>query len=191
VGLDASAAFVDAARRSFANLEFTVHDVTVTPFPVAEPNLVFARLVLAHLPDPACRARTWGQQLAPGGRLLLDELDALDAPDPVFRRYEELVGGVVADRGGPMHAGPLLTDLTDGPDFTLWSSTALTLPVPVRVTARLYAMNLQVWRHDPFARTHFAAAELDALARSLADLTRDGQGRVDWRLRHVVVERRG
>lgn len=191
VGLDAGASFIHAARRSFPSLEFAVHDVTITPFPVADPDLIFARLVLAHLPDPARRARSWGRQLAPGGRLLLDELDALDAPDPLLRRYEELVGGVVAAQGAPMHAGPLLAGLTDGVDLTLRSSHASTLGVPVRVAARLYAMNLAVWRHDRFARTRFATEELDALARGLTDLTRTGAGAVEWRLRHVVVERPG
>jgi trans-aconitate 2-methyltransferase len=191
VGFEASAAFVGAARRSFPGLEFAVHDVTVTPFPVAEPNLVFARLVLAHLPDPARQARTWAYQLAPGGRLLLDELDSLDAPDPVLGRYEDLVSAVVADRGGPMHAGPLLADFSDGPDVATRSSAASTLAVPVPVAARLYAMNLEVWRQGLFAHLHFAGAELDDLARGLAELIRTGQGHVDWRLRHVVVERHG
>jgi SAM-dependent methyltransferase len=188
VGLDASAVFVSEARLSFPSLEFIVHDVTVTPFPVADPDLIFARLVLAHLPDPADQARAWGHQLAPGGRLLLDELDSLDALDPVLRYYEELVGAVVADRGGAMHAGPLLVDL-DGPELATASSTASTLAVPVPVAARLYAMNLAVWRHDPFARAHFADAELDRLAQGLDYLTHAGRGHVDWRLRHVVLER--
>jgi trans-aconitate 2-methyltransferase len=188
VGLDASAAFVGEARQSFPSLEFVVHDVTVIPFPVADPDLIFARLVLAHLSDPAAQARAWGDQLARGGRLLVDELDSLDAPDPVLRHYEELVGAVVADRGGPMHAGPLLVDL-DGPDLATASSTASALAVPVPVAARLYAMNLAVWRHDPFARAHFADAELDRLAQGLDHLTHAGRGHVDWRLRHVVLER--
>jgi trans-aconitate 2-methyltransferase len=190
VGLDSSAAFVGAARRSFPHLEFGVHDVTVTPFPVAGPNVVFARLVLAHLPDPARQARAWGRQLAPGGRLLLDELDSLDAPDPVLRHYEALVSAVVADRGGPMHAGRLLSDVADGPDLVARSSHASNLAVPVPVAARLYAMNLEVWRHGPFARAHLATAELDDLARDLLGLTRTDAGHVEWRLRHIVLERR-
>jgi hypothetical protein len=98
------------------------------------------------------------------------------------------VSAVVADRGGPMHAGPLLVDL-DGPDLVTRSSTASTLAVPVPAAARLYAMNLAVWRQDPFARAHFADADLDRLAHGLTDLRNAGRGHVDWRLRHVVVER--
>ncbi len=145
--------------------------------------------MLAHLPDPAALARAWAGQLVRGGRLLLDELDGLDAPDPVLRRYEEMVGAVVADRGGPMHAGPSLRDLADGPDFVVRSNSSSSLAVPVRVAARLYGMNLEVWRHDPFARTQFQVEELDGLARSLGALVRVGHGDVEWRLRHIVVER--
>jgi trans-aconitate 2-methyltransferase len=192
VGLDTGAGFLDAARHSYPRLKFAVHDVTVTPLPVTGPELLFARLVLAHIPDPAGQAVAWARELVPGGRLLLDELDGLDASHPVLCRYEELVGAVVADQGAPMHAGPLLhRERLQREDVAVRSSEASTLPVPVPIAARLYAMNLGVWRHGEFARSHFAAEELDELARGLTDLTRTGAGVVDWRLRHVVLEHTG
>jgi trans-aconitate 2-methyltransferase len=75
IGLDRSDAFLDAARRAFPMLEFVRHDVATPAFPTSRPDLVFARLVLAHLPAPASLARRWADRLEPGGRLLLEEME--------------------------------------------------------------------------------------------------------------------
>src|SRR4051812_46214870 len=53
VGLDGSAAMVTAARARVPGASFAAHDVTAVPLPGAPADLVFARYLLAHLPDPA------------------------------------------------------------------------------------------------------------------------------------------
>jgi trans-aconitate 2-methyltransferase len=189
IGLDRSDAFLDLARRVFPTLEFARHDLATGALPPPRPDLVFARLVLAHLPDPAALARRWAGRLAPGGRLLLEEMEWIEAADPVLADYEARVLAVVEDQGAPMYAGPLLRDL-NGDDHVPGRWTAVrTVTVPTPVAARIYALNLEAWRHDRFAREHFHPRDLDRLAAQLARLAADGDGRVGWGVRQVVVER--
>jgi len=188
VGLDRSEAFVASARARFPRLAFVCHDVT-TGFPTAPPDLVLARLVLAHLPAPAEVARAWGRGLAPGGILVLEEMEGIDAPDPVLAEYEERVLAVVEHQGAPMYAGPLLAGVGDGDGLHRRSDVVTEVRVPTAVAARIYGMNLEGWRHDPFASAHFAAADLDALAERLAALAGQGEGHVGWGVRQLVLER--
>ncbi len=188
VGLDSSGAFVAAARRTYPQLRFERRDATA-PLPPPAPTLAFARLLLAHLPEPAARADAWGRGLAPDGRLLLEEMEGLEARDPALADYEERVLAVVAHQGAPMYAGPLLEPVGVGGALRRLASEVRTIAVPVPVAARIYGLNLARWRHDPYAEASFDAAELDDLAARLERLTVDGQGHVGWGVRHVVVER--
>jgi trans-aconitate 2-methyltransferase len=107
----------------------------------------------------------------------------------VLAEYEARVLAVVEDQGAPMYAGPLLTEL-HGDDHVEGTWTAVRrIGVPTPVAARIYALNLETWRHDPFAVEHFRPRDLDRLAGELADLATDGTGLVRWGVRQLVVER--
>ncbi len=84
--MDTSAPFLTAAREAApAGVEFVEHDATQTPFP--EPALgadvIFARFLLAHLPDIAGTVFGWLAQLHPLGVLMLEETDAIETSNPV------------------------------------------------------------------------------------------------------------
>src|SRR4051812_38920743 len=93
VGLERSDAFVLRARveHGVDGVEFLPHDVTVVPFPVGSAEVLFARYLLAHLPDPVAVRDRWLTQVAPGGRLLLEEIDHIDTTIDTFTRYLEVV----------------------------------------------------------------------------------------------------
>ncbi|MHB8467072.1 MAG: class I SAM-dependent methyltransferase, partial [Acidimicrobiales bacterium] len=155
VGLDQSTAFVATARANHPRLEFAVHDVTETPFPTGPVDLIYARLVLAHLANPTAAIEAWRSQLRPGGVLLLDEVAFIHTDDPTLGWYESVVVGLVASRGADMYAGAHLPD-----------ATIIELPVDAQQAAAMYALNLQVWRDDPWVTTH--VPNIDELAAALA-----------------------
>jgi trans-aconitate 2-methyltransferase len=164
-------------------VEFAVHDVTEVPLPGAPADLIFARLLLAHLPDPRGLVERWRTQLAPGGVLVLDEIEAMTTPPGVLRRYEELVVALVAAEGGTMCAGPLLADL---------GGRLPEVDVPAPRAALMYGMNLATWRHEALARGLATDPELDALADDLAELAdrtdpEAGATAVHWVLRQLVI----
>ena len=95
--------------RAPAGVTFAVHDVRTVPFPTGGPSgLLFCRLLLSHLPDPAAALAAWATQLAPGGLLLVDEVERIHTADPALRGYLEVAGALLASRGQTLEVGPVL-----------------------------------------------------------------------------------
>jgi len=182
LGLDTSTRFLDLARELTGepSVAFAVHDATEMPLPGAPVDALYARLLLAHLRDPLARVERWISQVRPGGELVLDEVEAIEAPPGVLRDYESLVTGLVAAEGGSMYAGRLLEPL---------GGRCVELHVDTAVAARMYAMNLATWHDDVRRRGLAGRADLDRIRGGLAALrSRPGAGSVRWVLRQVVLE---
>jgi trans-aconitate 2-methyltransferase len=182
IGLDRSPAFVARARASTssADVSYAVHDATILPLPGAPADVIHARLLLAHLPDPLAVADEWRSQLRAGGVLLLDEVETIHAPSGVLANHLSVAGALVASEGASMYAGPRLASL---------GGTLVELDVPATRAAAMFAMNLTQWRGDALARRLANADEIDRLATELdaiASGDADG-GEVRWVLRQVVV----
>jgi SAM-dependent methyltransferase len=186
IGLDSSERYLAAARAAppgpaggGPGPTYARHDVTVVPLPGAPAELIYARLVLAHLPDPLGLVERWRSQLAPGGRLVLEEVESIEAPPGTLRDYEELVTAVVAAEGGIMAAGPVLARL---------GGDCVEVAVDVADAARMFGLNLAVWGDDARARGLATAAQLERLAGGLARLADAPPGRaaVHWVLRQLV-----
>jgi ubiquinone/menaquinone biosynthesis C-methylase UbiE len=76
VGIDASPTYVEAAqRRAPTGCEFLCHDVLALPYPTGRADLIYARFLVTHLADAAAALGAFVSQLAPRGRLLLDEVE--------------------------------------------------------------------------------------------------------------------
>jgi len=185
-GLDSSAAFVALARRRLPAIEFVVHDVTRTPLPTGPADLLFARFLLSHLPDPAGALAAWATQLGDGGLLLLDEVEWIRTDDPALAEYLRVVAAVLEERGHRLQAGPLLHALPDPPGLTRRASRVAVHPVDPALAATMFRTNLSVWRHDPQAREVAGAAALDRLDHALAA---PPTAPVTWGLRQLVFER--
>jgi SAM-dependent methyltransferase len=187
VGLDRSRAFVATATSDAPpGVSFVQHDATVVPLPLEAPDLIYARLLLAHLSDRASIVAAWCGELAPGGRLLLDEVEAVDTEDPVMRTYlDDVAIPVVTSQGGRLIVGPELHAMGDPPGTTRVHDDVATLRPPIALTARMFGMNLRVLTES---------GEIDPrpdLEHGLAALKRDPQAApVVWRMRQLAFERR-
>jgi organic hydroperoxide reductase OsmC/OhrA/SAM-dependent methyltransferase len=201
IGLDDSEPFLELARTGAGpGVEFLRHDVSRPGWPVrdgtgssAGPDLAYGRLVLAHLPDPQALALAWLGELAPGGRLLLDELEWIRTDVPVLVHYLDLVTELVTVHGSAMFAGPFLSALDPSPAARRLSNDVREWPVPVDRAAEMFSLNLSVWKDDPLvSRLVASPEELASLARELLEVAKDGAvGRIVWGLRQVVFERSG
>jgi SAM-dependent methyltransferase len=93
-----------------ANLDVRQHDVSHDPLPEAAFDLIHARLVLMHLPDPDGVLARMVDALAPGGRILIEDFDApFGARHQMLRttlavRHVLAQGGVHVDSGGTLAA---------------------------------------------------------------------------------------
>jgi len=191
VGVDTSTAFLEiASGRRAPGVTFVQHDATSVPLPGAPADLISCRLLLAHVPDPAATVRAWATQLAPKGRLLVDEMEWIDAPHPVLAAYEAVVLDLVASRGAPMYAGPLVATIVGGAGWRPCHNAVRNVAIAASTAARIYEMNLQSWRDDPHIRAHYPTDRLDDLARDLGALAASSTADpVVWAVRQVAYER--
>jgi trans-aconitate 2-methyltransferase len=143
-GIDASAAMVDEARARVPDAFFTVGDVTA---PLALPaHLVYSRLLLGHLPDPAAAVARWVAPLRVGGLVVCEEPVRYRSDDPLFARYESAVTAVVAARGATLWAGPVLD--ADPPGCRRTLDRVVEHPVPAARAAAMFWRNAATWDGD-------------------------------------------
>ena len=188
VGLDRSDAFIaTASANQTPGVSFAAHDVTTTPFPVGPADLVFARLLLAHLASPAALVGAWLSTLAIGARLLLDEVESVDTENLVMQTYlRDVALPVVMNQGAQLLIGTTLHEMPDPPSADRVHDEVVTVLPPVASTARMFCMNLQVL---------VRAGEVGprpALEEGLASLASGGAPGepVVWRIRQIAFERR-
>lgn len=175
VGLDSSPEFLASARRRLPDAHFQEHDITEMPLPGAPAEMLHARLVLAHLPEPAALVERWRQQLTPGGVLLLEELEEIEAPPGPLREYEEVAASTVREGGGVMYAGR---------DLAALGGRCIRVTVSTELAAAVYRCNVELWLHR--CPRHVSEERLVELDRALAR-SADGpeQRPVSWVVRQI------
>ena len=90
-------AMIAEARARVPDAHFVVGDVTA---PLSLPaHLVYARLLLGHLPDPAGALANWAAPLRVGGLVVCEEPVRYRSDEPSFARYEDAVTAVVVGAG--------------------------------------------------------------------------------------------
>ena len=187
IGIDRSFAFLGRARSASA-LAFVVADVAVGGPPVKTADLLYARLLLAHLPDPVAAVARWSTILTIGGRVLVDDLERIETDDDVFRTYlDEVALAVVRSHGGALFVGPILHVAPDPRGLMRCHDAVVTFAPPPGETARVFGMNLRVLteRGEVDARPSLVAA-LDGIANGERISTP-----VRWHVRQLAWERTG
>jgi trans-aconitate 2-methyltransferase len=167
-GLDASERLVARARAAFdAPLTFAVHDVTEAPYPIGGVDVFYARYLFTHIASPASVLEAAAASAAAGATFVIEDNCALESPDPLFTDYYGRVRTMHAHYGQNMFVGERLPELAGGTRWTIERFARTRIDLDARVMARLHAINVGTWRHDPFAASAFDAAELDAVASAL------------------------
>jgi SAM-dependent methyltransferase len=193
VGLDSSPSFVAAARARHedagtgGHLEFRAHDVLVLPFPAGPADLIYCRLLLAHLANPAGAVRRWASQLTDDGLVVVDEIDWIETSDPLLRAHLRLAELMVAASGARMCAGPLLPALSDDRSLRTRLTRITEVPVPTATAARMFLMNLAATGDRPLTLALCTASDLASLKSGLAELTAStATGQITWGMRQAA-----
>jgi ubiquinone/menaquinone biosynthesis C-methylase UbiE len=105
----------EAADAGADNVEFRYEDVTRPARSPGRFDLVYARFLLTHLPDPAEVVGRLVGRLEPGGVLVVEDIDCSGHfchPDsPAFRDYVALYSAAARARGADPDIGPRLPSL--------------------------------------------------------------------------------
>jgi trans-aconitate 2-methyltransferase len=177
IGFDGSVEFLRLAREFVPTAQFVAHDVTKVPFPVGPAGLLYARLVLAHLPDPGTIVERWRQQLRSDGVLLVEELEDIEGSYGALAEYDELSTEVVRGGGGVMFAGRLLRG---------FGGRVVRVSVPAAIAAAIYLFNVKRW----LARTpgDVSVQRLQQLELGLSELVDKNDRRVhSWVVRQLAL----
>ncbi|MGO9196106.1 MAG: class I SAM-dependent methyltransferase [Acidimicrobiales bacterium] len=190
IGLDRSEAHVArAAAEACEGVRFLVHDVSRFPFPAGRADLIYCRLLLAHLADPVEAALSWTTQLDHGGLLVVDEIEWIESEHPVLEAHLCLVQSRVAHTGAHMCAGPLLAGLADGPRLRCRLRRVVELSVPTASAAAMFSMSLGTWGEQAVAASLCDRDELSELAAALAELrSSPATGQITWGLHQAAYE---
>jgi SAM-dependent methyltransferase len=187
-GVDASAAFLAAAREAVPAAAFLAGDVT-DPLPGAPYDLVYARFLLAHLADVGAAIRTWIDALAPAGTLLLEETERIASTDPWFGRYEELSNARVAAAGANVYAG---TDITAAIPATVAVvvDRVIDLDPTAGQAAAMFWRNLATWGADAVTQGLITEPDRAALLAHLRDRVEDPtRGLFTWTHHQTALRR--
>jgi trans-aconitate 2-methyltransferase len=195
VGVDRSKAFLSQARAAAAaDEEYVTADVAVAPLQIAglgaKPDLIYARFLSSHLPEPEQAGAGWAKELAAAGLLLLEEVDSISTDVAAFDEYLKIVSEVLAQYGNELFVGPRLA--TSRWDADLWIEVNRTTEVRPSTgqAARMFSMNLPNWRHDPYVEATYPPGKLQRLATELDGLTGFAEtGRIVWQIRQIALRR--
>jgi trans-aconitate 2-methyltransferase len=189
-GIDASAAFVaEATSSASARCRYRVADVTREPLPGGPADVIYARFLVVHLPDPYLAMDGWARHLAPGGVLVVEEPERIETEDADFRRYLALASAVVGARGGDLYAGRLLAEAPVARSALAFARST-PLDVPVGRAATIFSLNLDTWRDDQAVAAVAAPSETADLADRLGRRRDDrSTGVIRWWMSQLVVHR--
>ncbi|HPA45188.1 MAG TPA: class I SAM-dependent methyltransferase [bacterium] len=194
IGLDNSESFLShAGKTATETVSFRLHDVTQVPFPVTPCDAIYCRFLLTHIRDPEVALEIWGSQLRPGGFLLLEETEWIHTSHPLFTLYIEMVNAMLASQGNILFIGPVIDGLSQIGPLRKHSSTVRRLPVPTALTAKLFRMNMQTWKHHPFIRETWPPESIRDLEIGLKQTAESGASvtEIEWGLRQMVFEKEG
>lgn len=186
VAVELSDAFAAQVRERVPAARVIVGNVT-EPLPGGF-DLVYARFLLSHLPDIESLVAAWCRALAPGGFLVLEEPESIEASDPLFARYEELVAGVVAVSGADMYAGATLARCATPDGFRRMVDQRVDPGITAGTAAAMFWRNARAWdsRVDSLA----APGEVDRIVEQLQARVDDPRlDAIEWRLRQLVLTR--
>jgi trans-aconitate 2-methyltransferase len=193
IGLDSSAAHIARAQaEADRRVGFARHDVRTVPFPAGPADLIYGRLLLAHIPDPTAAVLAWASQLRQDGLVMLDEIEWIETDHPILRAHLDLAEALVATTGATMCAGPRLAGLAAQPALRRRLGRIREVPVPTARAAAMFAMNIAVWSDRPVSLGLCKPGQLTDLAVSMAALTQStATGEITWGMHQAAYTRSG
>jgi hypothetical protein len=97
----------------------------------SQPDLIYARFLASHLPEPEQAISGWAKKLKAGGILLLEEVESINTAVAAFDAYLKIVSEVLAQHGNELFVGARLA--TTRWDALRIRMTAEELGIPVSV----------------------------------------------------------
>jgi trans-aconitate 2-methyltransferase len=190
LGVDASSRFIDLARTTYPDLLFEQCDVTGR-MPIENADVIYCRYLLTHLPNPEALINSWVKYLNIGGSLLIEEVEDIDRDNDLVSRYLTIVENMLHHQGHELNVGRILGAIEIA-NVTPRVSQTQSVDIDLQDAAKLFHMNIQSWKHQPFIHENYATGEIEALQAELNDCAnRPSDRTIRWRHRQIVLQRQG
>ena len=193
LAIDFSEAYVAATTARVGDdptVEVLEADALELPERVSGADVIFVRMLLTHLRDPLGAVDLWLERLAPGGVLLIEEVESIETEELALARYLALQREMLEANGNRLEIGPRLdTELSANP--TLRSSEVVTFQPGAGIAARMFGMNFRTWRDRREVVEAHQTAELDAIAKGLGRVATapEDSAPITWGMRQIVLTR--
>ncbi len=160
----------EADAQQLSNIEFRLSDITQDDHK-QEFDLVHARFILTHLPNPERALTKMRQALRPGGVVVIEDIDFRGYfchPDsPALWRYVDLYTKTVQRRGGDANIGPRLPTLLQEAGF---ETIQMNVVQPAGTTGEVKLMSAITMENIASAVIAEGLATQDEIDRIVAEL---------------------
>lgn len=193
LAIDFSEAYVAATAKRVAGdptVEVIEADALELPERVRDADVIFVRMLLTHLREPLAAVDLWLERLAPGGVLLLEEVESIETEEPALARYLDLQREMLDANANRLEIGPRL-DAELASHGELRSSEVVRFQPGAGIAARMFGMNFGTWRdRREVVETH-ESEELDAIAKGLGRVATapEDSAPITWGMRQIVLAR--
>jgi ubiquinone/menaquinone biosynthesis C-methylase UbiE len=181
VGMDVSEPFLEVARQEATRRGLRVIFRAQSALDLddkAAHDLVYARFLLSHVPEPGQVVARMVRAVRPGGVVVVEDTDFpgqfSHPPSPAVARYVELYQAVVSHNGGDAAIGPRLPGMLRNAGL----SPHVKVVQPLRGAGRMAQVTMEHIREKVVAAGLASAAEVAALVAELAAFARNPQNLV-------------
>jgi SAM-dependent methyltransferase len=186
-GLDTSEGYIKAARCNYPHLQFVLQDVTKPPFPV-NADVMYCRFLLSHLVNVLSVVNNWIKELAPGGRIFIDEVEAVITELPVFKRYLQVNDELIRSQGAQLFIGKTLAHM----NFrgTIIRNSCDIHPVcNWKAASWFYPNTISIWETEEYVLHTVSENQRKKIAYELKEImeSKNENSDITWHMRRIVI----
>ncbi|UOR12874.1 class I SAM-dependent methyltransferase [Halobacillus amylolyticus] len=191
IGVDVSRSHLNRAIEN-NDFEFVEHNVTSTPLPNSPADVIFARFLLSHLPNPLECMEAWIGELKPGGSLLCEEDEWTHSNHPAIQTYFKLAAELIKHNGGDLYVGKRFGELEDNSNYKIQHREIVSITPPIELVARNFLLNFDVWRNEQYILDHYNQDFLNEIASEIQEISMNPDTTtVEWGLHQIAIEKVG
>jgi hypothetical protein len=157
-----------------------------------QPDVIYARFLASHLPEPEQAISGWANELEAGGLLLVEEVDSISTEVAAFDEYLKIVSELLAQHGNELFVGARLGRTRWVAELCIQENRVVEVSPSTSQAARMFSMNLPNLAHDPYVEAAYPAETLRGLASELDRLAAIQEtGRIVWEMRQISLLQKG
>lgn len=187
VGVESSAVTLRIAesRAELNGCRFVRANVTTFKPDGAQPDVIYCRFLLSHLPTPIDQVRRWLTLLPAGGLLITEELDSVGTDDDTLSEYCRVAEEASRMRGTVWLAGKELRDTVSLQNVEAVANQVVPVDLPLEQARAFFLSDLDAIITMPAVRGSEIPARAQAVRTALRETAPTAP--LTWEVRQTVL----